>query len=188
MFQKLFNQKKADVFERSFWIVLLIFLVLVLLVNALIIRMALNMHLETKHTEAALLMARFLHSPEGISLVDPISGRVVTGVIDLANLNDTRLDNGIVITNNDRLSAGIEVYEYITDKTSKKTEKFVKQAIFNKQFFDVYEPMADAFYNVGGIGGVAKFEKTYPIILIDKKGQKKLGNVKFKVIIPKSAK
>ena len=172
----------------------ILFVMVALVVIAVIINIAINLELQTQKTEASLLVARIMHSPEGISHVDPITGRVVTGVIDIKNINNTRLDNGIYILNNNRIAARVEVYinklpseEQFKASYYKDTE-FIAAAKFNAQVFDGFEPIADAFSNIGGIGGVLSFTKQYPVTVLLEDGTTRLGNVQFRVLIPKSAK
>ncbi|MBU0461859.1 MAG: hypothetical protein KJ574_04710 [Nanoarchaeota archaeon] len=171
-------------FSMIMMIVRIVFLVIALLAVVVIINIAMNMNLESKQTEAALLIGRIFHSPEGISYVDQITGRVSTGVIDLDNVNDTRLDNGMYIRANNRISAKIEIYK----KKEPWGYDFVKDAKFNRDIYDVHSPMAQAWSNAGGIGGIAVYKKKYPVVILMPDGSYEFGKVQFTVLIPKSAK
>ncbi|MFC1753074.1 hypothetical protein ACFL96_06725 [Thermoproteota archaeon] len=185
---QLLKQKRAlTSYNMIVMITRIIFMVIALLVIVIIINVALDMKLETKETEAVVLIGRLLYSPEGISHADPITGRITTGVVDVDNMNNTRLDNGIYITKNNRIAARIELYEYLSYEDDPKTG-FVKVAKFNSGVFDGYEPIADAWSNVAGIGGVFKYETSYPVIIRKEDGKKSLGYVDFKVLIPRSNK
>ncbi|MFQ5474350.1 MAG: hypothetical protein ACE5DM_00805 [Candidatus Nanoarchaeia archaeon] len=179
------NKRAVTSFNMIVMMVRMIFLIVVALVIVIIINVALDLQIDTKGTEANILMSRMLYSPEGISEVDLITGRVNTGVVDVKNMDDARLDNGIFIKNNNRIAARANLYEY---KGVGKLSTFVAQAKYNGDLFDSLEPIAEAFYNVGGIGGVLMFQKEYPVVIKKEDGERVLGKVEFSVLIPKSAK
>jgi alpha-N-acetylglucosamine transferase len=177
------DKKAVTSFNMIVMILRMIFLIVVALVIVIIINVALDLQIDTKETEANILMSRILYSPEGISKYDSITGRVETCIVDVKNMNSTRLDNGIYIENNNRIAAKVQLYRY---EGTGKLSTFVAEAKYNRDIYDSLEPVAEAFYNVGGIGGVLIFEKEYPVVIFDK-GEEVLGKVEFTVLIPKSA-
>lgn len=177
----LFRKKRAlTSFNMLVMMLRIVFLVIALLAIIVIISFGLEVNLETKSTEAYTLMGRLLYSPEGLSLNDPITGRVVSGVIDVNNLNNSRLDSGVYIKSNNRLCARAEIYIY-----TNSTPEFVGVAKFKEDLFNAYNPMADSWAKIPGVGGVDKFDQTYPIIVQRADGSRALGKVDFRVLIPR---
>lgn len=181
------NRKGLTAYNMIIMIMRIVFLVIALLSIVIIISIAVNVNLETKESESVLLIARLMYSPEGLSQVDPITGRVVTGVIAVDQMNATRLDNGIYIKTNNRIAARAELYEYTLTEGDDPIANFVKVVKFNGDVFDSYDPLAEGFLGTSGIGGVYKYETKYPVIVLKEDGSRSLGYMSFKVLIPKSA-
>jgi len=188
MFRDIIRDRKGlTAYNMIIMIMRIVFLVIALLSVVIIMSIAINVNLETKESESVLLIARMMYSPEGLSRIDPITGRVATGVIAVDQMNATRLDDGIYIKNNNRIAARAELYEYASMEGDDPEASFVKMVKFNGDVFDSYEPLADGFLGASGIGGVYKYETKYPVIVLKEDGSRSLGYMSFKVLIPKSA-
>jgi hypothetical protein len=175
---KLFRKSKKGImaFNMMSMIPRLIFLIAVLVVCILLISMFLNNMFNINDVQAEILVNGLLYGTGGINYYDPITGRIYPTMVDLGQLDNAELDAGMYYPDNTLITAIINI------EAANRIENLA-ELYYNKQAYDNWEPLIDR--NLPGIGGVAKYERSLPI-LVKNGSEVKLGQVEFKVYQPKS--
>jgi len=175
---KLFRKSKKGImaFNMMSMIPRLIFLIAVLVVCILLISMFLNNMFNINDVQAEILVNGLLYGTGGINYYDPITGRIYPTTVDITQLDNAELDAGMYYPDNTLITAIITI-----EGANRITN--LAELYYNKQAYDNWEPLIDS--NLPGIGGVAKYERSLPILLRNG-SEVKLGQVEFKVYQPKS--
>ena len=144
----------------------IVFTAVVLITVVILVNLMIGTRIETNDIEADILANRLLYGLNGISHFDPVSGRVITGLIDFASFEPGFLDKSLHLERNTFISTRISVFK-------KKAEggTLVNETFYNQPLFERLEPLSSAFINVPGRGGVYKNSKKYPVVYQDDSGE-----------------
>jgi hypothetical protein len=174
---KISNSRKGIMaFNYTMMIMRLMFLVVVLIVCVLLISLFINQKFNTTDIHSEVLIDGLLYGTGGIGYTDPITGRSYPELIYLDQLSEAELDSALFFPNNHMMSARITIKD--------KDGYILKTAYYNKEWYDNWAPLEKL--SIGGIGGVAGYTRTLPVILREKGGSTRSGMVEFHVLQPKS--
>lgn len=161
----------------AFWLVSfiprIIFLIMVLGSIMIVLSRFQRSTIETELAEAEVFLAALLHSPNGLSAYDPLTGRWLPGIVDPAKLEAGRLEAAYAYEPNDMIAARLELFDL--------KGQLIKSAFYNEGRWRRWEPIK----GIPGRGGVSNFTKELYVLYIDSaSGQRKPGWLRSEVLIP----
>ncbi|MFC1723421.1 hypothetical protein ACFL0V_04750 [Nanoarchaeota archaeon] len=173
------NKKAIMAFNALAMIPRIIFLVIALLACVIIIRLMLNVHFNTADIQAELLIQGLLYGPGGITYYDPLTGRIYPEIIDIHQLNDSKLNMGFNYPENTLIGARIFVaYEKLSNVRSKlgklsempayTQNQILAEAYYNKETYENLRPLAEN--RIRGLGRVHKDTTEMPTLFRGKDG------------------
>ncbi|MBN1544065.1 hypothetical protein JW898_01230 [Candidatus Woesearchaeota archaeon] len=176
------NRKGIMSFNFLVMIPRIMFLVIMMIVCVILLRMFLNNKFNVTDTQSEVLIDGLLYGAGGIGYFDPVTGRNYPEIIDVQNLDSFELDNSLFYPANNLISARISVGKgmFLMGDAS-----LFRAVYYNKQWYDNWEPLLN--WNIAGIGGVAEYNRKFPVILRRPDGSLTSGEVHFQVVQPRSA-
>ncbi|MBW2971470.1 hypothetical protein KY359_00395 [Candidatus Woesearchaeota archaeon] len=160
----------------------IIFLVIMLICCVVLLTLFLNNKFDITETQAEVFIDGMLYGTGGVSYFDPLTGRIYPEIVDVNQLNESELNDGLFFPANNIMAARISVGKgsmLIGDPA------LFRVVYYNKEWYDNWEPLMNI--GIPGIGGIKKTEKNFPILLRDSNGRLVSGEIHFNIAQPRSA-
>ena len=120
---------KKGMSEAVLWIIRITMLIAVVAVINFIKAAALEQSLQTYDTEFYILNTKVLYSPAGLAYQSPTTGRTYPGIIDMNDMNETKL--------NTTITQNIPTKITVTDMS----HETIKEIYFNRERFEILGPL-----------------------------------------------
>jgi len=176
------NRRALISFEMLMWIPRIIFLVIVLFAIIILIRSFVLEKIDVTELESEIFANRLPCSPNSISFVDEISGRVYPGIIDLNKFKTNEIEDNLlksIYYGNSNRNVGAK----ITLKNPGKGEE--NQIFYNKVFYEEKKILVDSALTEGP-GGAKNYIKKLDVIIFEKENTMHKGVLILDIIIPNS--
>lgn len=155
---KILKSKKGFSFNTLMWLLRIGMMLLGIFSALLVINIFIADKVDLRAVEAGVISNRIIYSKEGISYVDPASGRVYPGIIDYTVMQkDNILNESIYMKNNDYVGARIALFGL--------DGKEMRTTYYNKEWYDILRPKSF----VPGFGA-SKIFKDRRYVLVKKPG------------------
>lgn len=165
----------------AFYRMMILFMVALALV--LFVRQFVKASIDISDVESELFAQGLMKSPDGLSYVDPVTGRVYPGVIDYDTFTDIpkleeKLNNVFYYEKNMFIAADVELLSQ-----DGKQFKSAAPAYYNKDMYQVWYPLAKTGFI--GAGGAELYKKIYPVLIREQSGYTE-GLVRITIVMPRS--
>ena len=130
---RMMNSRKGFSFNTLMWLMRIGMMLLGIFSTLLVINIFIADKVDIRAVEAGIIANRIIYAKDGISYIDPSSGRSYPGIIDYKIMQqDNILTDAIYMKNNDYVGAKI--------KLSGLDGKEMKTTYYNKAWYDLLKP------------------------------------------------
>ncbi len=156
MYEKILKNKKGVMtFDMLMHLPRIFFTLFVGAIIALLVLTLINVDTDIREKETYVIVDRLLYSEQGITYVDPDTGRVYPGIIDSKKFNEYTLEHIFTNPNNIHFAMELTLSTYDLDRT----------IIYNRRNYVIWEDVQET--GAEGIGGARLFEHRRPVIVFE---------------------